>query len=193
MTDALRGQWNSRGYASLYRKAAEPAGDPLADVVVHLVEVPGRHPVPERNAVSHHKAQGFSPRVLTPLRGQRLVIANDDPYDHQLRSDSKRNTPFNSRLKAGGPPLIYRTQHTEEFTISCSMHLKSACHVLVLQNPHFSRLGKDGSFRLKELPPGTYELRAWHPDFAPVSTRVTVLARREVAVNLIFEKVRYAP
>jgi hypothetical protein len=191
--ETLASHLSNRGYASLYRKAATPPVHGLEDVVVYLESVPGTHPAPERNAVTRHKAQDFSPRVLPVLKGQRLVVASDDPYDHVLSSDSRRNPPFRRRLQSGGPPLIYRTVAAETFIISCSGHLRSWCHVLVLQNPFYAVPARNGSYQLKDVPPGSYVLWAWHPDFAPVSTRVTVLARREVAVNPIFEKVRYAP
>lgn len=179
-----------KGYSSLYRSASEPSVDPRADVVVYLENVPGTFTPPPRNAVTHHKAQHFIPRVVPLLKGQRFVIANDDPYDHAVQSESRKNQPFKRILKAGSPPLVYRTSYVEEILIHCTGHLRSVGYVLVLQNPFFTTIEKNGSFRLKDVPPGNYTLRAWHPDLAPVSTQVTVLARRELEINLIFEKVR---
>lgn len=183
----------SRGFASLYRQATSPASNPLEDVVVYLEKVDVNFPVPSRNAVSRHRGWRFEPRVLPVLVGQRLVITNEDSYDHPLASDSRRNKPFRRILKAGSVPLIYRPSYHEIFTVTCEGHLRSELHVLALQNPYYAQPGKDGSFILSDVPPGQYTLVAWHPDLAPVTAQVSVLARRDSSVVLHFEKGRNYP
>jgi hypothetical protein len=37
-----------------------------------------------------------------------------------------------------------------------------SCVVLVLQNPYFAVTSERGVYTIRDVPPGTYKLKAWH-------------------------------
>lgn len=191
LTEKAKWLVSMRGYENLHRPPGEKVPDPsLQDGVAFLDRVPGRFAPPALNAVFHIKGPVFVPRTMPVLQGTRVVFANDDLYDHSLRSLATLNPSFSRVLAPKGLPFYFRTQAPEEFTVVSEEFLSSACHILVLQNPFFARLEKEGTFVIRNVPPGVYTLRAWHPDFETTQAGVTVQASREIASNLLFEKAR---
>ena len=56
----------------------------------------------------------------------------------------------------------------------------------MLPNRAFAKPDGSGTFALPQLPPGTYVVKLWHPDFGESSTSVKVPAHGDVAVELEF-------
>jgi hypothetical protein len=44
----------------------------------------------------------------------------------------------------------------------------------IVSHPFFAITAADGSFTLRGLPPGAYEIEAWHEKFGTANKRVTV-------------------
>lgn len=55
-------------------------------------------------------------------------------------------------------------------------------------NPYFSVTDKTGSFKLTDVPPGSYTIEVWHETLGKLSQKVTVKAKEEVKVNFEFTK-----
>jgi len=47
--------------------------------------------------------------------------------------------------------------------VYCNIHPNMWAQILVLENPFFTTTGRDGTFELAKLPPGTYTVAAWSP------------------------------
>ncbi len=62
-----------------------------------------------------------------------------------------------------------------------------SCIVLVLENPYWSRTEeggrKAGHYEIKNVPAGTYQLKAWHERLPPSVQTVTVPETGQVAVD----------
>ncbi len=59
-------------------------------------------------------------------------------------------------------------------------------YIAVFANPYFAVTGKDGSFELKNVPPGTYTLSAWHEVYGATEQSVTLAAGGSQKVTLTF-------
>jgi len=189
-SEELRSLFPRRDPATLYLPTPTVILPSLEEAVVYLERVPGTFAPSLKNAVSHVRGREFHPRVLTLVKGTRMVFANDDPYEHLLKSNALLNPPISFPLKPGGPLCVTRTTTPEEFVVSCPQHMRSECFILVLQNPFFTTPVKDANYLLKNVPAGRYLLKAWHPDLVPVSQEITVAAGKQTPVDLIFVKAR---
>ena len=48
-------------------------------------------------------------------------------------------------------------------TLGCNIHDWMIAYILVVSTPHFARTDARGVARMRDLPAGSYELQAWHP------------------------------
>ena len=61
-------------------------------------------------------------------------------------------------------------------------------YIAVFKHPFFAVTGKDGSFDLKDLPPGTYTITAWHGKLGTQSQKVTVSAGQSQKLEFVFKQ-----
>jgi hypothetical protein len=60
-------------------------------------------------------------------------------------------------------------------------------YVGVMDNPYYAVTAKDGSFELKDLPPGTYTIEAWHEKLGTQNAKVTIGPKESKDVNFTFK------
>jgi hypothetical protein len=65
-------------------------------------------------------------------------------------------------------------------------------YVHVLDNPFFAVSGTDGSFKLPDLPPGKYEVTAWHEVFGEQKQAVNVEAGKPLKLEFTFRPTEHA-
>ena len=68
------------------------------------------------------------------------------------------------RIAAARAPAINQTFAREEVAIpvKCNVHPWMKAYIAVVGSPYFKVTGKDGSFTIGNVPPGTYTVSAWH-------------------------------
>jgi uncharacterized protein (DUF2141 family) len=57
----------------------------------------------------------------------------------------------------------------------------------VMSHPFYSVSGDAGAFEIKNLPPGTYTIEAWHEKFGAQTQSVSVTAGQPVEANFTFQ------
>jgi hypothetical protein len=60
-------------------------------------------------------------------------------------------------------------------------------YVAVFKHPYFAVTGRDGSFDLRSLLPGTYTVEAWHEKLGTSTQKITVGANETKAVDFVFK------
>jgi plastocyanin len=143
---------------------------------------------PPQNAVTlNQNGCVYDPHVFGILAGQDLKIVNSDATTHNVHAVAQVNPEFNIGQRQGAGP-IYRIFDKPETTVPivCNQHpwMKSVAHVM--SNPYFAVSGADGSFEIKNLPPGTYTLEAIHEKYGASTQQITVAAGKPVVVNFSF-------
>jgi plastocyanin len=129
----------------------------------------------------------YHPHVLGLMVGQPLQILNSDGTLHNIHAIPTKNAEFNT----GQPIKGMKTDHM--FTAAetmvpfkCDVHGWMNAYAGVLPHPYFAVTGEDGTFTIKNLPPGTYKLTAWHEKFGTQTADVTVAAKDEKENNFTF-------
>ncbi len=60
-------------------------------------------------------------------------------------------------------------------------------YIAVFKNPYFQVTGANGSFELRNLPPGTYTIEAWHEKYGTSDQTVTIGPKESKAVTFTFK------
>jgi hypothetical protein len=135
----------------------------------------------------------MGPFVTAIRNGRPLSIVNKDPVVHDVQgytsNDPDTFMMFNKpmlpessvskeiRLRNGH--FIFRTQ--------CGVHDFMQSWGMAVGNPYFAVTGPDGRFTIADLPPGSYDVVAWHPQMKLKAQRVTVEANATARVQFAFD------
>ena len=69
--------------------------------------------------------------------------------------------------------------------VFCAIHTKMHCIILVVPNRFFAKADDKGKFTLRDLPAGTYKVKAWHERLPFQVKEITVPAVGEVKVDFV--------
>ena len=164
------------------------AGNTMANVMVRVKgPVKGSFPVPAQPVVIDQKGCQYTPHVLGIRAGQPLKLRNSDGLLHNVHALPKVNTPFNMAMPANRKEADAKFGKEEGmFLVKCDVHPWMSAYVGVFSNPFFSVSGKDGKYKITGLPPGNYEIEAWHERLGVQSAKVTVADNKPGAANFSF-------
>lgn len=162
----------------------------LANVVVYISagDTPGSAP----KAAVHYEQKGceYLPHVAVLQTGQPLEIANSDQTSHNIHPLAKTNPEWNKSQPPGAPPLQASYDKAEFIAVKCNVHPWMHGYFAVLSTSNFALTGTDGSFTIKDLPPGKYTVTAWHERMGSQSQEVTV-ATGAATANFVFKALPY--
>lgn len=163
-------------------------GNTMANVMVRVKSpVQGNFPAPAQPVVIDQKGCQYIPHVVGLRVGQTLQLRNSDGLLHNVHALPKVNTPFNMAMPANRTTADTKFGKAEGmFLVKCDVHPWMSAYVGVFNNPFFAVSGKDGKFKITGLPPGTYELEAWHEKLGVRTAKVTVAANKPGAANFSF-------
>jgi hypothetical protein len=70
--------------------------------------------------------------------------------------------------------------------VKCNQHAWMRAYVHVLSHPFYAVTGDDGSFELKGVPPGKYELEALHEEYGAMTLPVEVAANQTATADFTY-------
>lgn len=152
--------------------------DVLANVLVYVSKgLEGKKFDPPKQPVVLDQVDcRYTPHVVGLMVGQPLEIHNSDATLHNVMAQPTMNKAFNEGMPGVGK--ITKVFDKAEFSIAlrCFMHPWMLGYVHVLDHPFYAVTGPDGSFEIKGLPAGEYEISVLHEysRFAPEKPNVIV-------------------
>jgi len=115
----------------------------------------------------------FVPSFLVVVAGQTVIMPNQDQVAHNVYSLSTVKT-FNLGFYAKGDVKTVTFDRPGLVDVLCVIHNFMRAKILVVPNPYYAMIAVDGSFHIRNVPPGTYTLRFWKEGVAPFSQIVRV-------------------
>ena len=140
----------------------------LKDTVIALTNVKKGKPFPKKMQIFHIDRCRANNYVIGIKNSENILIENTDPVQHEIATYEVRNIysdqtsnrpviPKSSQVRSA-----FVRQDAEEFTIKCNLHPFLQTHGYLVKNPYYAVTDSNGSFSIKDIPPGTYEVVAWH-------------------------------
>ncbi len=136
------------------------------NVVVYVVKAVGTYPAPKKPAEMDQKKLAFIPHVLPIVKGTTVRFLNSDPILHNIFWPKSKDGSYSGRnlgTWGKGGSRTFKFEQEGHVVLLCNVHPEMESHILVLQNPFFAVVGKDGNYEIKNVPPGNYTVKAWYP------------------------------
>jgi len=103
----------------------------------------------------------FVPHTLAVTAGTTVDFPNNDGTYHNVFSLSKTKR-FDLGRYARGHSKSVRFDRPGIVRVFCDIHSHMNAFVLVFGHRYFALTDTDGSYRIDNIPPGTYAVAAWH-------------------------------
>jgi plastocyanin len=129
----------------------------------------------------------FLPRVVGVQVDQPLKFLNSDALAHNVHGFAQTAKPWNVSLSVKGMTRAVKVDKPEAvIEVKCDIHPWMRAYVGAFLHPYFAVSGSDGTFILRNLPPGEYTLEAWHERFGIRSQKVSLGAKEAKEVEVKF-------
>jgi plastocyanin len=159
-------------------------------IVVYLTGF--KQPTLPDSPVVSQKDKTFIPDLRVIVAGQSVQFTNDDPFVHNVFSTSTARTfdlgqpgPHETRMvKFETPGLV---------DVFCNIHEQMYANVLVLPNRAFALVAADGTFVIRDVPPGKHPLHAWGRQTEPFEMEVVVAEGQPTEVQLVLRPRLFNP
>jgi plastocyanin len=117
--------------------------------------------------------EAFVPHVLAITTGTTVEFPNSDPFFHNVFSLSKTKSFDLGRYPAGKSRAV-RFDRPGIVQVFCEIHSHMSAYILVFAHRFFSLTDAAGTYRLEQVPPGTYTVVVWYAGNVRESRQVTV-------------------
>ena len=134
-----------------------------------------------------NQACDFMPHVQVMPAGD-VEIVNSDPVLHNTHGFYGKQTAFNVALPNKDQRIKKPLKKPGLVRVECDAHGWMLGWIYVADTPYYAITGKDGTFSIKDVPPGQYTLVVWQEHTGEVERPVTVSAKEGVNVNVDLKK-----
>ncbi len=152
--------------------------------LVFIDNVEGEFQPPKEPVFMGQKNLVFKPHILPVVKGTTVDFTNDDNVVHNVFAPPGSAKLFNLGTYGMGVTKTETFNEPGEIPLLCNVHAEMAAFIIVLQNPYFAlTTDKTGNFEIKDVPPGTYQIKVWHQKLKEVSQDVVVEVGKTASVE----------
>jgi plastocyanin len=127
----------------------------------------------------------FLPHISVLTVGSSMAFPNHDPFNHNVFSLTPEGR-FDLGLYGRGEAKSTQFNQPAIIRVYCNVHAQMSAFIVVRDNSWYAQPGGDGSFRIANVPPGTYTLHVWHERGGQTTRQIDVPATgvRDLALQL---------
>lgn len=155
----------------------------LVNAVVTLTDIKKGKKIELKKVTLDQNGCEYQPHVLAFPAGSTVEVLNPDGVLHNVHSYSKVNSPFNMAQPKFKKTLQVKIDKPEAVNVKCDVHAWMSGWLVATENPYFAVTDGSGSFKLTDVPAGTYTVEVWHETLGKSTQKVTVKAKEEAKVN----------
>ncbi|MYC74667.1 hypothetical protein F4X10_02705 [Candidatus Poribacteria bacterium] len=117
----------------------------------------------------------FHPRIQATRLGNYLTLQSGDEIIHNPHGWwNDKKTVFNITLLNPNHSFKRKLKWTGIYRVECDTHTWMKAYILVFGHPYYTLTDASGTFRLENVPVGSYTLRVWHEILGEQRARVVV-------------------
>jgi len=157
-------------------------------VLVYVKDAQGKFPAPSTAVTLDQRGCQYHPHVFGIMAGQDLKIVNSDGTLHNIHALPKVNSEFNIGQPFPKMETVKKFDKPEvPVRFKCDVHKWMGAYCGVFSHPFFATTNDQGTFEIKNLPPGTYTIEAWHEKYGTQDQTVTVSGTDTKTVDFSFK------
>ena len=159
-------------------KVSAPGLKSAENIAVYIDAIPGKKfNSPVEHATVDQRNQIFTPHTVVILRGTTVDFLNSDHVAHNVywpSVSSNKALRHSLTIVSPGQKKSFQFDNLGTAQILCNLHIEMLGYVVVVPTPYLALTGNDGTFTIKDVPPGTYTLKTWSEDGKPTTQAVTL-------------------
>ncbi len=172
----------------------------FSGVVVWLEPANGKaapEPAGALKATMLQKNKKFIPHILAVRKGTVIDFPNLDPIFHNAFSNFSGQV-FDVGLYKPGSTRSVVFNRSGVVRVFCNIHSAMSAVIVVVESPWFTTTGRDGTFRIANIPPGEYRMKVFHeramaPVLAKLERNITVDSDGTTAIPITISESGYLP
>jgi hypothetical protein len=130
----------------------------------------------------------YKPHVIAVMANQPISVVNSDQTTHNIHPTPTNNRDWNKSQGPGADKIVDSFAREEiAIPVKCNVHSWMKSYIAVMKNPYFKVTGSDGSFEIKNLPPGDYTIAAWQEKYGSTEQKITVGPKDAKKVDFVFK------
>jgi plastocyanin len=146
-----------------------------SDAVVYVAAIPGKtFPPPKEHAKMDQANLVFHPHVLAVEAGTTVDFLNSDAVLHNVFTPDACAEKFNLGTWPKGQTKSFTFKKECAAALLCKVHPEMEAFVVVSPTPYFAVTKADGTYRIADVPDGSYTVKVWHPRLKPTQKPATV-------------------
>jgi hypothetical protein len=173
----------------LEKKTIDVSGGGLANAFVWLKSgVTGSYPPPTEPVMLDQQGCEYHPHIITVRTGEPVTIRNSDDTLHNIHPRPSVNKEFNIGQARKGMEA-QRTFDKQEVMIpvGCDVHPWMRSYISVVDHPFYAVTKADGTYEIKNVPPGDYEVEVLHEKLKNQTQKVSVKANTPAKADFSFK------
>jgi len=155
----------------------------LVNAVVTITDIKKGKKIELQKVKLDQEGCEYHPHVLAFPAGSTIEVVNPDGILHNVHSYSKVNTAFNQAQPKFKKTLDVKVEKPEVVEVKCDVHGWMHGWLVATENPYFAVTDKSGTFKLDNVPAGSYTVEVWHEKLGKSTQKVTVKAKEDAKVN----------
>ena len=174
---------------SFTRRSVERRGNQAVGVIVWIDGLRSGKPLPldRRFEIANERCL-LVPELQPAIAGGTLNVRNVDAVEHRTRITRRDGGELLATIRETDEGQVVPNEHVLAkpgvLELSCVAHPWTHGWITVFDHPYFTTTGTDGSFVIDSIPPGRYQLHAWHPRLGAMEESVTIEAGKATAMTL---------
>ncbi len=150
------------------------------NIAVYVDAIPGKKfDPPAEHVTIDQRRMAFVPKVTVVLQGTTVDFLNSDSVAHNVYWPSvsgNKKLGHNLGTWAKGERKSYQFNNPGVASLLCNVHPEMSGTLVIVVTPYFAVTDIDGTFVIKNVPPGAYTLKTWSEDGKVTTQSVTVAA-----------------